>query len=239
MQTRIRLTSLAAVLLAFVQMAPAGDTLESVEKTIAAEWEKHKSLSANLSLSQQMEMGGGRVTSTGTGTFEYLRKGDKELYRLEMATTTTQAFAGNEQTIEQKVLSINDGEFVYNLTDGMGKKIAAKSRADKAKMGGGKAMFKQLREEHELTLLPDQELDGHSAYVIEAVPKKSTPMAIARTVYYLRQDTGVMMKSVALNADGKAVQTMTFSEFKINPTIAPERFVFKAPEGVTVLDRTQ
>jgi outer membrane lipoprotein-sorting protein len=41
---------------------------------------------------------------------------------------------------------------------------------------------------------------------------------------------------VTYTPDGKPMNTMTYSDIKINDKISPDRFVFKAPPGVEVQD---
>ena len=53
------------------------------------------------------------------------------------------------------------------------------------------------------------------------------------------KESGQMIKMIAYSPDGKPMATTTFSDIKINPKISPDRFVFKAPPGVTVQDMTK
>jgi outer membrane lipoprotein-sorting protein len=55
---------------------------------------------------------------------------------------------------------------------------------------------------------------------------------------YYSQEHGVPVKSVMYGPDGKPITTMTFSDYKFDVKIDPQRFVFKAPEGVQVIDQT-
>ena len=57
-----------------------------------------------------------------------------------------------------------------------------------------------------------------------------------KMVFFFRQDIGLMVRMVSHNEAGKPVTTMTYGDIKLDVDIEPGRFVFKAPEGVEVLD---
>lgn len=233
---------IAAVVVIAAGPVLAGETLESVEKKIVEQWEKHRSVSAEFALTQKMEMGGAKIGSTTKGTYEYLKDGDRQLYRMDMTTNIVQDSGGQTMKSSSKAVVIDDGEFQYVLTEvqQMPQPMAVKTKSDPTKVGGsGKAMFDSLRKEYDLELMPDKTVDGESVYVIQGIPNATGPTGWAKTLFHFRKDVGMPVKMVYLDKDGKDVQTLTYTDIKLNPKIDPDRFVFKAPEGVQVMDMTQ
>ena len=233
---------IAAVVVIAAGPVLAGETLESVEKKIVEQWEKHRSVSAEFALTQKMEMGGAKIGSTTKGTYEHLKDGDRQLYRMDMTTNTVQDFGGQTMKSSSKAMVIDDGEFQYVLTEvqQMPEPMAVKTKSDPTKVGGSvKAMFDSLRKEYDLKLMPDKTVDGESVYVIQGIPKATGPASWAKSIYHFRKDVGMPVKMVYLDKDGKVVQTLTYTDIKLNPKIDRDRFVFKAPEGVQVMDMTK
>ena len=233
---------IAAVVVIVAGPVLAGETLESVEKKIVEQWENHRSVSAEFTLTQEMEMGGAKIGSTTKGTYEHLKDGDRQLYRMDMTTNNVQDSGGQTMKSSSKAMVIDDGEFQYVLTEvqQMPEPMAVKAKSDPTKVGGsGKAMFDSLRKEYDLKLMPDKTVDGESVYVIQGTPKATGPEGWAECLYHFRKDVGMPVKMVYLDKDGKVVQTLTYTNIKLNPKIDRDRFVFKAPEGVQVMDMTQ
>jgi outer membrane lipoprotein-sorting protein len=221
----------------FQPIAVAGDTLEAVEKKLVDSWSKIESMTAKLTLSVEMDTGDTKGTTKGEGVIEYMTKDGKTMFRNDMKMT--QSMPPTPET-QSSTSTVFDGDFIYMLQESMGQKMAFKSKAEEGGYGkpGGKEMFENLRQQNELKLLPDEKVDGKDVYVIEATAKTPTPTGPTTMNVYFHKDTGMMVKMVGIDKSGKAMLTMTYSDMKINPKISPDRFVFKAPEGVTVMDMT-
>lgn len=223
--------------LALVVPAQA-QSLDEVEKELTKAADKVKSFTAEVTMKSQMQQPGVTMESSGKGTIEFMRKGDETLWRMDQETSTVTEAAGQMQKTEVSTLTIVDGEFMYVLTERAGEKKAIKSKADPAQMKlAAKDVFDQLRKDHELKLLPEAPVEGVDAYVIEATPKKQVG-PIAKQVLHFGKESGMLLKMEALDASGKPMHTTTFSALKLNVKIDPERFKFKAPEGVQVMDMT-
>lgn len=229
--------------LVFSATASAADTLEDVEKKILAQAEKNRTLSARTATSSDIEAPGMRMKSQAEGTYEYARRGDKTLFRMESKSAGTTKFGDQPETkSEDKTLAIADGEFYYTLTETAGQKMAMKMKLDPSKINvTGKEGFEQLHKDYNLKLLPDEKVDGHEAYVIEATPKKPKPGTTELTRFYYSKENGVLVKSAMESKaeQSKSKVTFSLSDVKPNADIKPERFVFKAPEGVVVMDMTK
>jgi outer membrane lipoprotein-sorting protein len=221
--------------------ALAGDTLESVEKELAAKWGKLKSMSAKMDTVMQIEMPGGSSKTTSTGMFEFLNKDGKSLVRMEMKSETAGNFSGNEINSQASTLTISDGEYSHTLSEQMGHKMAVRTKADASQQGDLTSQFEMMRKDNNLKLLPEQTVDGHSVYVIEATPKEKPAgpgMGMGKMIMYYAKDTGVPLKMIMHDANDKPMSETTYSDVTINKSIDPARFVFKAPPDVQVMDMT-
>ena len=208
----------------------ADEALDALEKTLIQKWSKIESLSTKITMSMEMPS----MSSKAEGTMEYLKKDGKELQRMELKSEMT--LAGG-QTMASSTLTINDGEYNYTLTEMMGQKTAMKSKSDKMQGSpfGGK-MFETLKKDNTLTVLPDEKVGGQDAHVIKVVPKAAGQPGAKVMQMYFAKDTGMMIQPLGIDPAGKTVMTMSYFDVKINETIDPARFVFKAPAGVTIME---
>lgn len=209
--------------------AVAGETFEEVSKKIAAAAEKVKSFSSKSKTVVEMKQEGFSMSSTTEGTYEMVRKGDAYLLRTETRTRSETSIMGKTTKTESTMLMIMDGEYSYTLTETDTVKVAQKRRikdpqshVDALKSWGDTADMK---------VLADASVDGQAVWVIEMTPKGGDQ---GRTVLSYHKESGQMIKMVSYTPDGKPMSTMTSTDIKVNERISPERFVFKAPPGVTV-----
>ena len=231
MRRRICLAVLSAVLVMFSTNALAGETLESVEKKIVGNWTKLTSMSAKTTT----KMAHPGMSMKSEGTLEYLRHDGKELFRLEMKVD--QEIGGQKR--QGTISSIADGKSVYNVTDMMGQTMAFKQSGDSFQnFPGGRQMFDSLKKKSTLQLLPDEKVGDQVTYVIEVKPKESSSSPMAKMKLFFAKDTGMVVKMMAFDGSEQPTMTTTYHDVKLNPKISPDRFVFKAPEGVQVMDKT-
>jgi len=213
-------------------------SLEEIEKKIIEASEKIQSYTADLAMVMDTDQHGMTMKSVGKGTMEYMRKGDTALMRSEYEATMTMKFGDQEQKMEQKMLTIMDGEHVYALTDNGLQKSAVKTKLDPAqKPVASKEMFETLRKDADVKVLDDEKVDGKDCYVLEITPKEKDETTGKSKSWYAK-DSGIMVKMVTMSPDGKPVHTMTVSNIKLDAKIDAERFKFKAPDGVEVVDMT-
>jgi outer membrane lipoprotein-sorting protein len=229
--------------LIFSGAAMAADKLEDVEKKILAQAEKNKTLTAKMATTTDIDATGMRMKSKSEGTYETARRGDKTLFRMESKSSGTTKIGDQPETkTETKTLMIADGEFHYMLSETAGQKTAMKMKLDPSKGNTtSKQGFEQMHKDYNLKLLPDEKIDGKEVYVIEATPKKAKPDTTEVSKFYYGKETGVLVKSVMESKGEQSKSTITslMSDIKPNADIKPERFVFKAPEGVMVMDMTK
>ena len=217
-----------------VSSAVAGESFEEVSKKIVAASKKLKSFSAKTKTVTQLKRASFSMLSTVEGTTEMLRRGDDLLVRLESKSVTETTFGDSTTKRESSTLRISDGSYTYTLSETAGKKTARKTKMEKSDADP----FKAWRGNSKLEVLPDSSLDGHAVWVIEAIPKQNRSLR-GKTVIYYHKQSGQMIKIVAYTPDGEPMTTTTYSDFKINEKISPDRFVFKAPPGVKVQDTSK
>jgi len=237
-----RVSRIASIAAGLLIAAPAfAETLEEVEKKIVEAQSKHKTVQYKDKTNSESNMPGMMMKSSMDSTIELMRKGDKFLSRADVKSVNITKMGDQpEQKIESTMTMIYDGQFAYTINETAGMKSAMKMKPD-ANTYDPVNMFKTLHENFELKLLPEEKLDGKAMYVIELAGKKGQPEnpAFSRIATYYSKDTGLAMKSVHFDKAGKQVGSSVASDVKLNSEIKPERFVFKAPEGVEVMDMTK
>ncbi|MBL8879678.1 MAG: outer membrane lipoprotein carrier protein LolA [Phycisphaerales bacterium] len=236
-----RFTILAAWLVcACLPVAFAADTLESVEKAIVEKNEKLTSIQFRSVTNQELSSPQFTMKTDSESTVEAAKKGDVWMFRAEAKTKSSQKMGDQETKSDQATLMVCDGKFNYVLSDTAGQKQAMKmAMSQDVSMISNKKFFDQLRKDHELKLLADEKAEGKDAWVVEATPKNaaSSPM-MSKMKFYFDKDSGMTVQVIGLNAEGKPMSTTVNKDIKINASIPDDRFTFKAPEGVTVMDMT-
>lgn len=214
-----------------------GDTIETAGKAIRESAKKVKSLSAAMRTVSEMSGEGYKHKTVVEGRFEMVHKGDKFLTRIESKDSSTTEVGGKPEKREGTTLVVSDGEFTWSYIQANGEKNVYKM---KAPAPWDLDPFEQYGKTHALELLPDEKIDGADVYVVRATPKAAggQPASGKMTLYY-RKDCGFAVKIVTADAAGEPKSTMTYSDLKLDAEISPDRFVFKAPEGVKVTDMTQ
>jgi outer membrane lipoprotein-sorting protein len=226
-------------LLAFPAAAMAEETIDTVEKKIIELFNQYDSITYKVTMTLDANMGGMIITSKGEGISEYMKKGDKTMFRQEM-TITTENPMNPGQSMPSSSMKICNGEFVYTLQERGSMRQAFKQNiADVDSAPGGRMMFNYLNKHGDLKLLPGEKINGEEVYVIGVTLKQADSMGVpTKRKRYISKKTGVPVKLEMFGPDGKVMMTVTMSDVKINPKIDPSRFVFKAPEDVEVIDLT-
>ncbi|MBN2447139.1 MAG: outer membrane lipoprotein carrier protein LolA [Phycisphaerae bacterium] len=232
--------AVAACLMGTLTAAADDNELDKIQQRLADSWKEHRSFTASMKITEKRETPGyPAATLTGTGKMELMRKGDKELMRVEVEMTIAQKLGDNETEMKQSSLTISDGDHRYVLAEMMGQKMARKTKIDKADAIDPAAMFKDLREDFELKVLSEETIGDTKVTVIEGTPKQADAAPLTRIVNYLDLEHGVMVKSVMFGQDNTPIRTTEFTDLKYDVKIDPERFVFKTPEGVELIDDTE
>ena len=223
-------------LVACSSFARAEETLESVEKKIADLWDRMGSMTVRM----DVKLAGPGGDTTSTGTMEYLKKGDKQLFRFDQQYE--QVVGAEKLTIVE--LSVFDGEYLYTLQEFGGKRVAVKRTKDALQgRGGGKTMLDSLRTNYALKLGGDTKVAGQDAWVIEATPQPNSQGGGMHTMRLMvAQSTGVPLKVETVvndDKDGKVQMSVTYSDAKVDAKLDAERFTIKALGDVQIMDFTQ
>lgn len=226
---RHRVALLGFVLFA-TSSAFAQTSLETVEKELLAKWKDLKSLSAKFKIVGD----GGGMKYSGEGVIETILDEKEPKVRQDISMV----MEGGEQKMESKLSTFFDGKEFHMLVESMGMKNAIKDNPDKAVSGvGGKQFFDKLKSLNELKVLEDKKVGDEECYVLLASPKdRALNPELDKTICYFSKSSGFLCQVETLGQHGQ--QTITFSDVKKNPDIPADRFVFKAPDGVMVMDNT-
>ena len=235
-----RLLPCIAIVLVAVASANASETLESLEKKLGEAAAKVKALSCKEHEVLDHDMGGGNsMHKDAEASIEFRRDGAKVQWRSEQKATQVQrAGGGKESKSEFNNVEFDDGERSWMVLTSGGKTTAYKMKMRKGmEILADKSFFDELKSKNEVTVLPDAEVDEKKCAVIETLPtmfKGKLQPGQAVTRYYIRLDTGLIVKKVINDVKGKPMTTTTRSDIKLDPTLGPERFA--PPPGATVVD---
>lgn len=199
---------------------------------------KHKTIHAKLVMRMDAGSAAQTMTSLGTGTYEHLVEGSVVKFRMDLENTLTAETDAKKITTPVSTISIVcDGPSVFTLTDNLGDKNAIKNigRANQS-FAACKEFFAALFQDNAVKLLPDEKQDGKDVWVIEAQPKSPKRGQVAKTVHYILKDCGLRVKTTGHDPNGVRIQLSLLTEIKLDAPIKPERFVFKIPPGVRVVD---
>jgi len=215
----------------------AAETVESVEQKIIEQMRKLDSWSARARTVSEAQDTGFKHRSVTEGTYETRMNGDAVMFRLETTTTTVQEIGGKPRTTITRGLTVCDGQHVYALSETEGQKTVVKNKARPRQESEG---FREIRGDYDLSLLPNEKLDGKEVHVIRATPKRDTRWATVSgpVVYYYDCQTGILLKSVTYGPDGKPRITTTYADIKLNPSIPAERFAFTPPANAVIIDKS-
>lgn len=229
-------TVLTAILVAVFAVPCVATTIEEVDKELTAAIKKTKSMKGKMKSNIDIAMNGMEMKSVSESTIESVRDGDKFKMRTEGTAKSTQKYGGNEQKKEESMLSICDGEFTYSMSESGGQKNVTKTEA----MSGEDLPWSHYGDDVEITVLPDEKVDGADCYAVEMKRKEGAPgMGMGKMVFYCRKDCGMLVKNVGYTPEGKVMMTTVITDIELNKSIPADRFVFKAPEGVQILDMTK
>lgn len=238
---RIVQRTVACLLLAGLAGGAFAETLEDVEKKLIEAAKKIKSSQYTSTMESNVESPGFKMKSKMVDKTITMRKGDKWLWRSEGQTNSEIDAAGNSTKQEIKTLIVSDGDVLYTVTEMDGAKQYMKSKVtpENSINAQSEKMLENLRALGDVKLAAGEKVDGKDCWVIEVVLKPGSPMTMMgaeKSRYFYDKSTGMFLKSVTLNKDGKASQTLTISDVKIDESISEDRFKFTPPPGVEVQD---
>jgi outer membrane lipoprotein-sorting protein len=234
------------LVLLMATVASAGETLDQVAARLDALARQYKTIRYRVELSSVMTYNGQVVRGTQEMDHEILRLPDGRAMtryethsRVHRPDSTRPAEAGSlGQDDESSALSIYDGRYLYDLRRGP-KRIFAVKTSPAHNPYDPVGRLQQAREQFDVGLLPEQTLEGKEVYALEFLTRPSQATAVvSRIVSYTDRQTGLPIKTISYDKEGRAVNTATVVESHVNEEIPADHFVFRAPPGVQVEDRT-
>lgn len=217
-------------------------TFEAVRQAIIDQVAGHRSIQYKMHFESEMTAGETVAKTVGDTLFAGAKRDDARMFRMEIQSSTTRTTGDKSEVIASSILALNDGKHGYVVQEAQGQKSAVKHKADARPARNPtdyKLNFDTLVAENDIKLKADETVDGIEAYVVESAPKKPDASPYSRAVTYFRRDTGLMLKSVSYDKQDQPVMTMTFSDYRLDEDISPDRFVFTLPDGVELVDMTR
>lgn len=245
MLARILILTLVISLSPFARPASAAEpTLKDVKKQISAKLKKIKTLQLSIQIEEnrkyEMYDHQYRREKTATGTLMLERRDKTFVCRYQWKSRTKDYEDNDPDPYDNsfEAIRITDESHSYESS--------REHHLDPWRYVKGKRSLRlnlldpknrYPKDQFEQKLLPDEDVDGAKAWVIEMIPKqKRFDRDPAKTRVWFDQKTGVEIKNVDYNDAGKVQETRTFKDVKINEKIDPAQFKFDLPPGENLVD---
>lgn len=237
MLKRMMQFGLIGLILGGTTMMAAADELDALEKKIVGAWKTHKSMSADVSNTTKMDMGGMKMEMTGEGEVLMARRGDHYNVRMEMDMDSKQTMGDQVMEAKRSIKMVMTDEKTVTLMSEGPQTMAIISDPSEDNPGNLEKMFEALKKENEVKQIDDAEVNGHDCWVVEATPKQAQPMAPARMVYYFDKKGGATVKTVNYDKEGNETQVTEYTNIKYDVDVKPEHFELEIPDDVQVMDQ--
>ncbi len=216
------------------------DSLPSIESHAIAAAAKLEAVTAKMRINTMMKMGEADIESESNGTYDHQRHGNRIVFRIDLKNVVTSRNQGQTRKAEQSVLTISDGAACYVITTQAGRKpTVTKSIPQPGQtIVADENFFATLKKSYNLRVLPDQNIEGKIAWVIEATPKAAAADQPAKTIHYIQKESGLRVKSTGHDKTGRRIQLTALSQINLKPDIKPDRFLVELPDDVTIVDMT-
>jgi len=215
------------------------ETIDLLEKKILALRGRIKSFTATIDVKFDSSQGDAWVKSHTYGPMAYQFDGDKVLYRIDMTVETKRIGGGeDEETTETQTL-MSDGEYMYQFGTQAGKKKAYKARIDRLQSSvPSPEFFFFLRRDYDLTVLPDEKVDGKDCWVIRAAKISDEEVLQLKTLTFFRKDIPLMVKTVNLDRFDNVMQVTKIGDIQVDVPVDPKQFEFRPDPDCEVQDQT-
>lgn len=220
------------------------ETIEQVQAKILDAWSKADAYSATLSLSGQMKQGNMTMNVTGGASLDFMKKDTSALFRLEGSTS----ISGLAVPMDATLLVVSDGTSAYIQYSMMGNQMVMKFPVPpmgEMPPNAASLFFDKFKTEMDMRLLREEVLEGQPSYVIEMTPKPGSQTASAvsksgkelgKAKVYFTKDFKSQVRCVFLDKSAAPMITLSLKNIDFHPSLSPERFAFKPPAGVEVMD---
>jgi outer membrane lipoprotein-sorting protein len=210
-----------------------------VQGKILEAYQKVTHATAQVELTRDELFGDTHITNHMKGTYAYRREGEKRLMRQEMDwEAKIESPKQNAQAKFHQVLLIN-GDEQYLIDTRNGQTRAQKTLVSPDIPHDPNRMFDGWRKGFAVSVNPEAEVDGHKTYVLQIVPLPIMLGLQERTLFYFRQDCGVLVKRVQYNEDGMLTWTTNYTDVKLDADLPLDQFRYSYGPEVPLVDRTQ
>lgn len=236
---RMRIGLIAVLLLraAGAAWAAGEQTLEDVERQLVERAGRLRSVQYRLRESAQRKGELGLTHTHTEGVVEVQRDGDLVRFRIEIENETTATVEGRQQQIQNAIESVCDGRFVSTLQDQGGVRRAFRSPYTPQMNPLDPAnVFAGLRRNFDLRLVGEGQAGEQPAWIIDATLRLPDVEPIVKRRLYLARDTGIVLRTVGYDAADEPVMESNVTGLRIDAPIPAERFVFRPPPGIEVID---
>tara|TARA_R110001592_G_scaffold73496_2_gene224199 strand:+ start:405 stop:1028 length:624 start_codon:yes stop_codon:yes gene_type:complete len=200
----------------------ATPTLEEIRTSMDSTWQEVNSMSADVTMKFNMPVGASALPIAAVGTFDYLREDGKDKSRQRIAAKVPEPFA-----MEMKLDILFDGKKMYTTMELMGQKstdIGEPSLEQGALPPGGTRLLDALEKHLDLSVEPNETIDGHEVYVLIGVPKeKDAP--VQKLKICIDKAIAAQRRTEVYQLDGTVGVTVSFTNFKQNTQPDPSLFV--------------
>lgn len=230
--------------LAFSGVSLAVELDEAAEKLIEAQ-SKLKTYSANIKSTHNVSK---TMKYESEGHYDWMRSGDKILYNQEVHRTGTHDFDGEKMIVKEHRSVLCDGKNIYMINHENGNVIKQNFDPESFESMDTGFILDQLTARHsELTVVKEEKVEGHDCYVLEGVDSwkddeenEDDPMiTVTKWRYWFAKDIGMLIKEVGYDKKGTEAQVREYTNIKVNPDIKADRFAYKAPANVNLVDETK
>lgn len=241
-----RVAWMAVIVLLSGTAARADETLDEVARQLDDVVRQYKTIRYKSEMTSEMTYNDQVVRGRQEMDHEVLRLPDgRALSRYETRSKVQRRDDGRhgqpakpDIVEESYALSIFDGQYLYDLRQGAKRVFAVKTQPARNPYDPV-GRLQQSRDQFDIRLLPERTFEGKEVYAIEFLTRESDANAVVRRlVCYTDRKTGLPIKTISYDKEGRVVNTTTVVESHVNEEIPADHFVFYAPPGVEVVDRT-
>ncbi len=210
---------------------------QAVINEMISKWDQVQALSSKVATELPQAAGLEGMTK-GDGVYDLLKRDGKLLVHFQLLNTMWFRKNDAEHLRAGEMLKfVHDGEALYfQLQQPQKMKKTTKSgySSDRVLQIGGPDLFQGLTDKYNVTLAPEETVDGVATYVLEATPTAGAWKAR----HYFDKQTGVRVRHVEFDADGKQTFLLALSELNLRPEFSEGHFTYRLPEGYELIDET-
>lgn len=217
----------------------AAPELRVIEKEVAERWKNLPAFRAKLTLDIDLQASIGSAQHGTEGAFIHKKINGKDNYRQDL--TTRHFSAADGAIVSESITSVADGTYLHSLNekDGLFRGTKRMQKNSGIELGG-QSLFDYMDDNYVLAALPDGDVDGHPAWVIEGTG--ITGRLKRKTVFYISKEWGLLLKREvkSLRPDAPNPDSLlTIFDVDTQSAVDDSLFVFQTPPGVRIKDKTR